>query len=134
MIDAYKYNTVLAFLECVKIDMYISIPIKHLIKDGSSRQFANYSFISIYVSVNQELSIQIFFSKQVYHNLSYPCFCQSFINLSQCTVFSECSQNLKYLKAMIKYILSKTITLIEVGNFFLFKYIFHCNRTLLDIN
>lgn len=62
-------NIVSVFLDCFRIYKYISVPIKHLIKESFSMQFANHSFIWVYVSVNQEPSV-LGFSKQVCHNLS----------------------------------------------------------------
>lgn len=121
------------FLECFRIDMYIFVPIKHLIKDNSSRQFANYSFIQIYVSVNQEPSV-LSFSKQVCHNLSQTCFHQALINLPHCSVSSECSQIHKYFKGIVKYTYSKSVLLVGVSNFLHLQYIFHFNTSLIDTN
>lgn len=126
-------NIVSVFLECFRIDMYIFVPIKHLIKDSSSSQFANYSFIQIYVSVNQEPSV-LSFPKQVCHNLSQPCFRQTLINLPHCSVSSECSQICKYFKGIVKYTYSKSIIPVGVSNFLHLQYIFHFNTSLIDTN
>lgn len=80
-----------AQLICFKIDMYISVSIKHLIKDDSTRQFANEGFIQIYVSVNQEASVHRV-SKQLRHNLCQLCFREAIINLLHCPVSSKCTQ------------------------------------------